>query len=135
MRYKSLRLILIYVEGMDPMANAIPKSATNAKSTALQRAMIRELITGQDPKSYASHCRVIMEMKEPSFGSIRTPALILAGEEDRSAPLEGCKYIHEHLGSQQKHLKVMPNVGHWHCIEAGDQVGREIAAFAAKLTA
>lgn len=97
--------------------------------------MIRELIMGQDPKSYASHCEVIMRMKEPSggFESIHTPALVLAGEEDKSAPLEGCQYIHDHLGSPKKQLKVLKGVGHWHCIEAGDQVGREIAAFCASL--
>ena len=122
-------------EGMDPMANTVPKAATNANSTPLQRAMIRELIIGQDPKSYASHCRVILEMKEPSFASTRLPALILAGDEDKSAPLEGCQYILDHLGSEHKELKVMPNVGHWHCIEAPERVGKEIAAFAKHLTA
>ena len=118
---------------MEPLANTIPASATNTKSTELQRSMIRELILGQDPKSYASHCDVIVNMKEPNFRSIMTPALILAGEEDQSAPLEGCKFIHEHLGSQAKELKVMRGVGHWHCIESGDQVGQEIAAFASSL--
>jgi len=118
-------------DGMEPLANTIPTSATNSKSTPLQKALIRELIMGQDPKSYASHCRTIVGMKEPSggFETIKCPALILAGEEDKSAPLEGCQYIHDHLGSSKKELKVLKGVGHWHCIEAGDQVGKEIAAF------
>ena len=118
---------------MEPLANTIPTSATNAKSTALQRSIIRELVIGQDPKSYASHCQVIVDAKEPDLKSIKIPALILAGEEDKSAPMEGCEYIHEHLGSQRKELKVMNGVGHWHCVEAGDQVGREIAAFCSSL--
>lgn len=114
---------------MEPLANAIPTSATNAKSTALQRAIIRELILNQDPKSYASHCQVIVDALEPDLTSINLPALILAGAEDMSAPLEGCQAIHDNLGSSKKELKVMDGVGHWHCIEAGDRVGKEIAAF------
>lgn len=118
---------------MEPLANTIPQSATNKKSTALQRALIRELLLNQDPASYASHCNVICKMREPDLASIKMPVLILAGEEDMSAPLEGCKHLHESLGSSQKDLKVMPGVGHWHCIEAGDRVAEEIAAFCASL--
>src|ERR1700761_9754200 len=118
---------------MEPLANTIPTSATNTKSTALQKAIIRELIMNQDPKSYASHCQVIVDAKQPDFASIKTPALILAGEEDKSAPLEGSQFIHDHLGSSQKELKIMKGVGHWHCVEAGEIVGKEISAFCSSL--
>jgi pimeloyl-ACP methyl ester carboxylesterase len=118
---------------MEPLANTIPKAATNANSTALQRALIRELIVGQDPKSYASHCEVIVNMKDPGFESIKVPVLLIAGDEDKSAPLEGVKYIHEHLGSESKELKVLKGVGHWHCIEAPEEVGAAIQEFAAKV--
>lgn len=72
-------------------------------------------------------------MREPNLKSINTPVLILAGEEDMSAPLEGCQYLHDNLRSQRKELKIMEGVGHWHCIEAGDQVAGEIAAFCSSL--
>lgn len=129
------RIDTVKKEGMEPLANTIPTSATNANSTPLQRALIRELIIGQDPKSYASHCEVIMNMQEPKggFGAVECPALILAGEEDKSAPLEGCQYIHKHLGSAKKDLKILKGVGHWHCIEAGEQVAKDIAAFIGSL--
>lgn len=120
-------------DGMEPLANTIPQAATNARSTPLQRAMIRELLLGQDPTSYASHCDVIVNMKDPGFPSIKAPVLILAGDEDKSAPMEGCENIHQHLGSSQKELQVMHGVGHWHCIEAGDQVAQAIAKFAASI--
>ena len=129
------RIDAVEKDGMEPLANSIPTAATNANSTALQRALIRELIIGQDSVSYASHCRVIMEMQEPAggFEAIKCPALVIAGDEDKSAPLEGCKYIHEHLGSSQKELKVLEGVGHWHCIEAGDRVTEAIASFCSSL--
>lgn len=118
---------------MEPLANTIPTSATNKKSTALQESIIRELLLNQDPKSYASHCNVLCNMKEPSFQSIKAPVLILAGEEDMSAPLEGCQYLHDNIQSQKNELKVMKGVGHWHCIEAGDQVAGEIASLCSSL--
>lgn len=122
-------------DGMEPLANSIPTAATGKASTPLQRAFIRELLLNQDPKAYAAHCRAIVGMKEPAggFESIKTPVLILAGDEDASAPLAGCQYIFEHLGSLEKDLKVLSGVGHWHCVEAGDRVGAEISRFVSVL--
>lgn len=120
-------------DGMEPLANTVPKAATGSNSTPLQRAFIRELILSQDPKSYASHCEAIINMEDPGFSSMTTPVLILAGDEDQSAPLAGCQSIHDSLGSEVKELKVYSKVGHWHCIEAGEDVGKDISAFASKL--
>lgn len=47
--------------------------------------------------------------------------------------MEGVQYIHDHLGSKQKELKVLKGVGHWHCIEASEEVGKAIAAFTAQM--
>ena len=120
---------------MEPLANSIPNAATNAQSTPLQRAMIRELLSNQNPASYVKHCRAIIHMQEPpgGFAAVKAPVLILAGEEDKSAPMEGCEYIHKHLGSPSKELVVMPAVGHWHSIEAGEQVASQISRFCSSL--
>lgn len=117
---------------MEPLADSIPSAATNANSTPLQRAMIRELLIGQDPKMYSRHCEVILGMRndEPAWKSITAPVLILAGDQDKSAPLEGCQTIHDNLASEQKTLKVLKDVGHWHCLEDPLSVINEINAFA-----
>lgn len=117
---------------MEPLANAVPGAATGKKSTPLQKAMIRELIIQQEPKGYASHCEVIVNMKGPGFSKIKTPVLILAGEEDQSAPMEGCKAIHENLGSEIKELQILKGVGHWHCIESPEEVAKGILHLAQK---
>ena len=114
---------------MEPLANTIPAAATNSKSTDLQRSIIRELLLGQDPNSYAAHCRTIINAKEPDYASIKAPVLILAGDEDNSAPVDGCRFILDNLGSDKKELRVLQSMGHWQCVEDGDQVGREIAIF------
>lgn len=114
---------------MEPMANTIPNAATGSKSTALQKAFIRELILGQSPEGYISLCKVISEATAPDYAAIKAPLLIIAGTEDKAAPLEGCKHIIANVSSTLKTLDVLPGVGHWHCIEASDEVGNLILKF------
>lgn len=111
------------------MANTIPNAATGSKSTALQKAFIRELILGQSPEGYISLCKVISEATAPDYAAIKAPLLIIAGTEDKAAPLEGCKHIIANVSSTLKTLDVLPGVGHWHCIEASDEVGNLILKF------
>lgn len=125
--------LTICKDGMEPMANTIPKAATSEKASDLTRGFIRELIMGSEPKGYASHCQAIVDAREPDFAAVQAPICILAGNEDKSAPLEGCKYIHEHVGSSKKDLKVLEACGHWHCVELPQQVAKEIESFCSSL--
>lgn len=111
------------------MANTIPAAATGSRSTPLQKAFIRELILGQDPEGYVSLCHVVSEATAPDYAAVRAPLLIIAGSEDKSAPLDGCKHVLAHVSSSTKTLEVLQGVGHWHCIEASDEVGRLIVKF------
>lgn len=51
--------------------------------------------------------------------NITIPILILAGAEDKSAPLDGCKRMFEQIPGEEKKLVVLDGVGHWHCLEVG----------------
>ncbi|KAJ5156215.1 Alpha/beta hydrolase fold-1 [Penicillium capsulatum] len=115
--------------GMEPMANTIPTAAVGSQSTPLQRAFIRELLLGQDARGYAALCRAIASAPVPEYAAVRAPFLLIAGAEDKSAAIEGCKHIFEHVSSQKKSMEVLTGVGHWHCLEAGDEVGALIARF------
>ncbi|KAM0716116.1 hypothetical protein Q7P37_008630 [Cladosporium fusiforme] len=127
------RIETVLKDGMEPMANTIPKAATSSQASDLTRGFIRELILGSEPKGYASHCQAIVDVQAPDFAAIQTPVCILAGDEDKSAPLEGCKYIHEHAGSSRKDLKVLEACGHWHCVEHPERVAKEIDSFCSSL--
>lgn len=116
------------------MANTIPSAAVGSRSTPLQKAFIRELLLGQDPNGYAALCRGIATAQPPEYAALRAPFLLIAGAEDKSASMEGCKHIFEHVSSQNKSLEVLEDVGHWHCIEACDEVGGLIARFAGDIT-
>jgi pimeloyl-ACP methyl ester carboxylesterase len=114
---------------MESMASTIPNAAVGKKASPLAKGYIRELLLSQDPAGYCSNCRVIINAKPPEYSKIAVPVLILAGEEDKSAPLEGCQRMFEEIGTGEKRLEVMQGVGHWHCLEAFEEVGRQILAF------
>jgi pimeloyl-ACP methyl ester carboxylesterase len=114
---------------MEAMANTVPQAAVGKEASPLVKAMIRELLLAQDPAGYISNCRVIINAVLPSYSRISVPVLILAGDEDMSAPLEGCKKIFDEITHSEKKLEVMKGIGHWHCLEAFDEVARLIEGF------
>ena len=123
------RIEAVEKDGMQPMADTVPQAAVGKKASPLAKAFIRELLLGQDPFGYISNCRVILNSKPPNYHKISVPILILAGEEDKSAPLEGCKKMFEEIGINEKRLEIMQGIGHWHCLEAHKQVTELIQTF------
>lgn len=117
------------------MANTIPTAAVGSRSTALQRAFIRELLLSQNPQGYAALCRAIASAQAPDYAAVRAPFLLIAGAEDKSASMEGCRHIFDSVSSKKKTLEVLEGVGHWHCIEASEEVGVLISRFAGEVAA
>jgi esterase/lipase len=115
--------------GMRPMSDSIPKAATASKSTGLHHAFFKELILGQNPDGSISNCKTLINAIQPGYVDVTAPFLIFAGEEDKSAPLDGCRTILSKISSSYRSLKMMDGVGHWHCIEASEEVGRAISKF------
>ncbi|KAF7552341.1 hypothetical protein G7Z17_g4377 [Cylindrodendrum hubeiense] len=120
--------------GMEAMADTIPLAATGSKSSLTQKAFIRSLLLSQKPDGYNSLCRAIAEATRPSYSSAQCALLILAGEEDKTSPLADAKVIFDEWGSKDevKSIEVLGGVGHWHCIEAADEVGACILEFMSK---
>jgi pimeloyl-ACP methyl ester carboxylesterase len=123
------RVKLVEKHGMGPLANTIPEIATGRAASGLTKAFIRELLLGQDASGYRSNCRVIMGARVPEYGKVRCPVLVLAGEEDQSAPLSGCERMLKELGTEEKSLEILEGVGHWHCLEAPEEVAERILGF------
>ncbi|KAL2803201.1 alpha/beta hydrolase [Aspergillus granulosus] len=119
--------------GMESLANSIPDAATGSKSTPLARSFIRELVLSQNPKGYAALCRAIANAPMVDYGAITAPFLLIAGEEDKSASMEGCEFIFNGVTSGNKKMEVLRGIGHWHCLEAPDEVGKLIEGFARRL--
>ncbi|EXJ92681.1 hypothetical protein A1O3_01233 [Capronia epimyces CBS 606.96] len=129
------RIATVREGGIETMANTIPNAATGSKATATQKGFIREMIMGQTPKGYIANCRAIETAHPPEYAKVQCPVLIIAGDQDKSAPLAGCKEIFSSLGTHEKNkrLEVLHGVGHWHCVEAPDEVGPLVRDFCRQL--
>lgn len=123
------RIEIVEKEGMEPMANTIPYGAIGSAAGPLVSPFIRELLLGQSSSGYLSNCRVIASAERPKYEEIKCPVLLLAGKEDKSAPLDQCKKMFQEMSSERKCLEVLDGVGHWHCIEAPTVVGEQILGF------
>ena len=122
------RIKTVEKEGMEPLANTIPTGATGSKSTSLQHAMIRSLLLSQKPEGYCSMCNVVASAVAPKYEDIEIPTLVIAGDEDKSAPLAGCEEIFKRTGGDKK-MEVEKGVGHWFCIEEPEATAKLIGGF------
>jgi len=128
------RIEKVMAGGMETMADVVPFSALGSKAQNVHKAFVRELILGMDPTAYCSLCRIIAGASEhmPRYADVKCPVLIIAGEDDKSAPMSGCEKIQGALvNSSKKELKVMEGVGHWQCIEAPEDTAALISEFLA----
>ncbi|TVY81120.1 putative aminoacrylate hydrolase RutD [Lachnellula suecica] len=118
-------------DGLETLANSVPAATTGSKAGPLQHAFIRSLILGTSPEGYMSLCSVIGEASQPDYGKIKAALLILAGSDDKTAPLSGSDTITKAYGTSEgnKQVEVLAGVGHWHCVEAPEEVGRHMRSF------
>lgn len=123
------RIDAVEKEGMESIANTIPHGAPAKGAPPIVRSFIRELLLGQDPAGYVSHCRVLINAKVPAYSNIAVPVLVIAGEEDATTTPDTARNLFEELGTTEKKLEVLPAVGHWHCLEAAEEVGKQILTF------
>lgn len=121
----------LLANSVESLGNTVPKAATGSASTPLHQAFIRALILGTTPAGYVSLCKVIAGASQPAYNRITAPLLIVAGGDDKTAPLDACKEIFESYGTvkDKKRIEVLDGVGHWHCVEAGEDVAKLIKAF------
>lgn len=126
------RVKTVEKQGMEAMADTIPIGATGSKAMPLQHAMIRMLLLSQKVEGYCSMCKVVGGASVPDYEGVRMPTLLVAGEEDKSAPLEKCKEIFSRLRGE-KWMEVVDGMGHWHCIERPEKMGEMIRGFVEQL--
>ena len=126
------RIRSVKKDGMEPLANTIPTGATGSRSTSLHHAMIRSLLLSQKPEGYCSMCNVVAKATPPDYGAIEIPTLLIAGDEDKSAPLAGCEEIFKRTGGK-KRMEIEKAVGHWFCIEDPEATAKLVADFADEL--
>ncbi|KAG5989807.1 hypothetical protein E4U43_004428 [Claviceps pusilla] len=109
---------------MDGVADVVPSAATGPRTTPTQKAFIRSLLLAQSPEGYSSLCRTIADAHPPRYEDATCPLLIIVGSDDSTASMSGSQEILNSWGVEPglKRMQVLHGVGHWHCIEAADEV-------------
>ena len=103
------------------MADTIPTGATGSKSTPLQHAFIRTLLLSQRPEGDCSMCKALGGASPHDYAAIKMPTLMVAGKEDKSAPLTACEEIFKRTGGE-KSMEVVKGMGFWLCIEEPESI-------------
>jgi 2-keto-4-pentenoate hydratase/2-oxohepta-3-ene-1,7-dioic acid hydratase in catechol pathway/pimeloyl-ACP methyl ester carboxylesterase len=119
--------------GMSAVADALVSVATSEQTRTerpLAAALVRELLLGQDPESYAAACEALTLAEEPDFASVKVPVLLLTGSDDAISPLALNDDIFALLPSAKLH--VLEGIGHWQTLEAPEDVTRELREFLAR---
>lgn len=114
---------------MEAMANTVPTAATGPNASNLAKAFIRETLLNQNPEAYIALCLAIANAPAIDYAAIKAPFLLIAGQEDKSSSLEGCEKVYGLMQSASKRMEVLRDVGHWHCFEAPEHVGKVIEDF------
>ncbi|KFH44093.1 hypothetical protein ACRE_051340 [Hapsidospora chrysogenum ATCC 11550] len=133
-----------YTDGLEILADTIPTAATGSKSTPVHHAFIHALILSSTPKGYISLCCTIANASPPNYGQLRCPLVIIAGSDDKTSAMAGCQHIVDRAspvnilsswGNNEfdPYIETLDGVGHWHCIEAPEEVLNVIEKFCARL--
>lgn len=113
---------------MEAMATTVPDAALGSRATPLQKAFIRELLLGQTVDGYAALCSTVATSNVGRLSDVKAKVLIVLGSEDKSAPMEGSLKYNTALGELSS-VAVLEGVGHWHVIEAAEEVSGLVDGF------
>lgn len=120
-------------EGMVPIAEALVASALSSQTRQTQPvavAFVRESLMAQDPEGYARTCEALAAAQAAPAESIRCPALLVAGDEDPVAPVQGARALASRMGNAR--VESLPRCGHWLPVERPAECQRLMRDFLAQ---
>jgi len=115
--------------GIGFLIEMVPSSAVGRNANDDHKRKIASLIVQSSPEGYIANCHVIADAAKavPNYSLVKQPALLIAGEDDKTAPYEGCVQVIEKSLGGQVTTEELVGVGHWHCVEAPEAVAVLIA--------
>jgi 3-oxoadipate enol-lactonase len=118
---------------VEPLADATLERWFTARFRAERPevvARVREMVVATPAEGYAASCDALRDCDlRDALGSISTPTLVVAGEQDPSTPPEQAAEIAAAIPGAQ--LTVIPDTAHFAQVEQADAFNRTIAEFLA----
>jgi 3-oxoadipate enol-lactonase len=124
------RAATVREKGMEAVAPGIVAAATSERTRhdhPALAAFVRELLFRQDPQGYAACCEALANATDPAYSRVQAPALFIVGDQDKTSPPELSETLAKETNSAS--VEVIPDIGHWHAVEAADQVTAALRDF------
>jgi 3-oxoadipate enol-lactonase len=124
------RAAVVRSKGMIAVADAIVGAGTSEQTRQerpIVAAFIREMLMGQDPHGYASHCEALAAATAVEIAKIDVPTLLITGSDDKVSSPDNAKAMLEEF--PRASCKVIDGIGHWTALEAPQQVTGAIRDF------
>ena len=128
------RAAKVRAEGMAAIADAIVTAGTSDDTKAnnlVACSFVRESIMAQPAEGYARACEALAALKRADLSGVRCPALLLTGDQDRTAPPETGAALAGMIPGAE--FRVLDGCGHWATIERAKQVNYAMTLFYARL--
>jgi 3-oxoadipate enol-lactonase len=94
-------------------------------------APVAAMIRATSPVGYAGCCRAIQTLDlTERIAAIRTPTLIIVGEEDAGTPVTASRTIHERIPGSE--LVILPSASHLSNIEQAEAFNQTLLGFLAR---
>ena len=90
-------------------------------------ALVRELLTRQDPQGYAAHCEALADATAVDLSKISAPVLLLTGSEDKVGAPTTAEAMAKELDAGS--VEILDGIGHWTAVEAAEQVTTALRDF------
>ena len=120
-------------QGMYPIAEAIVKNAlsnSTRETLPVAVAFVRESLLAQDAEGYARTCEALAAAEAAPAEAIRCPVLLVSGDEDVVAPVQGARSLASRLAEAR--VEVLPRCGHWMPVERPAECQRLLREFLAR---
>ena len=124
----STRIEAIRSGGMESIGNAVMNRWFDQSFIAAGKsAVYKNMLTRQSPEGYIATCAAIRDTDlHPIIHKIKSPALVICGEQDQSTPSSLNEELADALGAK---LVLIPNAGHLPCIEQPEVMTGHIQQF------
>ena len=107
-------------------------SSDTRQRLPLATAFVRESLMRQDAECYARTCEALAEAEAARIETLRTPVLLVTGDEDGVAPPQAVRSMAEKLhAARSTRVEVLARCGHWTPIERPDECQRALRDFLA----
>jgi len=105
-------------------------SADTRTRQPLVTAMVRESIARSCPDGYARSCEALADARSAALEQIKTPVLLVTGDEDGISPPQAMRSLAERLtASPMVRHRVLSRCGHWTPLERPAECLREWTDF------